>query len=301
MERQIIAFIQHIRNVRRLASSTCSTYQHELAHFRAHCVLCKVYEVEQVDAALLRDFTATLHRRGRSGRSIQRSLSALRSLFRYLVRHEGLERDPSIGIRAPQAPKRLPNTLSPEQVGQLLRSGDKDESWLEVRDQAMLEIMYSCGLRLSELTALDVEDLDTAQRLVRILGKGGKVRLLPIGSIAITALQRWLAQRSQVRAAELPPALFLSRLGRRISPRTVQQRFVLRARQRQLSQGVHPHTLRHSFASHLLEASGDLRAVQELLGHADISTTQVYTHLNFDHLARVYDAAHPRAQRKRQL
>ena len=300
MECAIEAFLAHIRDIRRLAAATCATYRHDLEHFRRHCAQREVFEIDQVDTALLRDFAATLHRRGRSGRSIQRSLSALRSLFRHATRHEGLERDPTVGISAPQSPKRLPDALSPEQVGQLLRSDGEGADWLETRDQAMLEIMYSCGLRLSELTALDIAHLDIAQCLVRVCGKGGRTRLLPVGGAAIDALRAWLDQRAQIHTGELPPALFLSRLGRRISARAVQQRFALRARRRQLPQGVHPHTLRHSFASHLLESSGDLRAVQELLGHAHISTTQIYTHLDFDHLARVYDAAHPRAQRKRQ-
>ncbi len=299
MEQAIAAFLAHIRNIRRLAVATCTTYQHDLACFRQHCAQRGVREIEQVDTILVRDFAATMHRQGRSGRSIQRSLSALRSMFRYLIRHEDFERDPTAGIRAPQSIKRLPDALSREQVGQLLRGGGEGASWLEVRDQAMLETMYSSGLRLAELRALNLDDLDMSQRLARVQGKGGKVRLTPIGGTAIAALRLWLAQRAQLRAGESSQALFLSRLGRRISARAIQQRCALRGRQRQLPQGIHPHTLRHSFASHLLESSGDLRAVQELLGHANISTTQIYTHLDFDHLARVYDAAHPRAQRKR--
>jgi integrase/recombinase XerC len=230
------------------------------------------------------------------GKSLARMLSAWRSFFRYLARDHGATRNPFQGLRAPRSAKTLPKALSPDEAAQLLHRSDADDP-MALRDRAMFELFYSSGLRLSELTGTTLDNLDLEQQTVRVTGKGNKTRVVPIGSFAVNALREWLAQRATLA----PPAVrtvFVNAAGRPVSPRTVQHRLKQWAMQQGLSRAVHPHMLRHSFASHLLQSSGDLRAVQEMLGHASISTTQVYTHLDFQHLAKVYDAAHPRAKRK---
>jgi len=236
------------------------------------------------------------HRDGLGPRSVQRRLSALRGFFNYLIRERVIEANPAVDIRAPKAPKRLPKTLDVDQVASLLARKATDP--LSRRDLAMLELLYSSGLRLAELAGLDIADLDLADRTVRVLGKGSKTRILPIGRQAIAALRTWLAERvTLVKPGNT--ALFVGQGGRRLGARAIQQRVRRWAAGSDLGVPVHPHLLRHSFATHLLESSRDLRGVQELLGHADISTTQVYTHLDFQHLARVYDESHPRARRRR--
>ena len=239
---------------------------------------------------------AERHRQGIGGRSLQRNLSAIRAFFRYLQAAGEVEHNPAEGIRAPKAPRNLPRVLDVDQARQLLATDAEDP--LTARDQAMFELFYSSGLRLSELTGLNTEAVDFNDRLVTVTGKGGKMRAVPVGQYALGALREWL----KIRPALVGPgeaALFVSRRGGRISGRNVQQRLRAWALRQGLAHPVHPHMLRHSFASHLLESSGDLRAVQELLGHADIAATQVYTHLDFQHLARVYDQAHPRARQKK--
>jgi integrase/recombinase XerC len=253
----------------------------------------------------VRTFAAATHARGLAARSIQRRLSALRTFFEFLMREGASTRNPAVDVRAPKQKKRLPTTLDADQMGRLLAF--RTEDILSARDKAVMELFYSSGLRLTELVSLDVTSLDLKDRTVRVMGKGAKSRVLPIGRHAITALERWLAERT-VLLAQAPTgahsgvhagAVFIGRGGRRLSARAVQLRVDLWARRQGLGVHVHPHMFRHSFATHLLESSGNLRGVQELLGHADIATTQVYTHLDFQHLAKVYDASHPRARRRR--
>ena len=241
-------------------------------------------------------FAAREHRRGLAPRSVQRRLSACRGLFRYLVREGEMRADPSGDVRAPKAKKRLPVPLDADAMARLLEFRGDDS--LGVRDKAIMELFYSSGLRLAELLGLDLLDLDLRDRTVRVLGKGRKERIVPVGRHAVEALQAWLGERTKL-AAVGEPAVFVGARGERLGPRIVQRRIARWARLQGLPLHVHPHMLRHSFASHLLESSQNLRAVQELLGHASISTTQVYTHLDFQHLARIYDAAHPRARRKK--
>ncbi|MEO5766458.1 MAG: tyrosine-type recombinase/integrase [Casimicrobiaceae bacterium] len=240
---------------------------------------------------------ATLHGRGLSGRSLARMLSAWRALFRYLLETDRTMRDdPSAGLKAPKSAKRLPSTLTPDEAAKLVAiDGDDDRS---LHDRALIELAYSSGLRLSELSGLDVDRLDLDGGEVRVLGKGSKERIVPVGAPARSALAAWLAKR-QALAAKGETALFVGPRGARLSPRTIERRLAAWAIRQGLHRHVHPHMLRHSFASHVLQSSGDLRAVQEMLGHASIASTQVYTHLDFQALAKVYDAAHPRARRKR--
>jgi integrase/recombinase XerC len=216
-------------------------------------------------------------------------------MFRFLLREKRVDNNPAEGVRAPKSGRKLPATLDVDQVARLLEiEGDAP---LDRRDRAILELFYSSGLRLSELAALDVAQVQTSDRLLEITGKGAKTRRVPIGSKALQAIDTWLQVRTGLSSLD-ETALFVSRRGTRLSPRSIEQRIALRARQQGMPRHVHPHMLRHSFASHLLESSGDLRAVQELLGHADIGTTQIYTHLDFQHLAQVYDKAHPRARKR---
>lgn len=246
--------------------------------------------------AQLMRFIATLHGRGLSGRSLARTLSAWRAFYRFLIERDRLlVDDPCAGIRAPKSPRRLPSALSPEEAVRLVTI--KGDDPLSLRDRALFELAYSSGLRLSELAQLDVEGCDLTTGEVRVFGKGSKERIVPVGGPARDALTRWLAARAP-RAAPGERAMFTGLRGRRLSPRAIQQRLGEWAIRQGLSRHVHPHMLRHSFASHILQSSGDLRAVQEMLGHASIASTQVYTHLDFQALAKVYDAAHPRAKRK---
>jgi integrase/recombinase XerC len=251
--------------------------------------------VARLSRAQLMRFIATLHGRGLSGRSLARMLSAWRAFYRFLIeRDRSLAEDPCAGIKAPKSPRRLPSALSPEEAARLVTI-ERDDP-LSLRDRALFELAYSSGLRLSELAGMDVAGCDLTTGEVRVLGKGSKERIVPVGSAARDAVARWLRVR---RAAPGESAMFVGRYGRRLSPRTIEQRLAEWAVRQGLSRHVHPHMLRHSFASHVLQSSGDLRAVQEMLGHASIASTQVYTHLDFQALAKVYDAAHPRAKRKR--
>ncbi len=240
----------------------------------------------------MRSFIAHEHRRGLSGKSLQRRLSACRNLFAYALKHGEIPNNPAQSIRAPKAPRKLPQVLDPDEMKQLVEV--PTDSQLGLRDRAMLELFYSSGLRLSELCVLRWQGIELENALVRITGKGNKTRIVPIGSHAINALREW---RDHSGGTAQSP-VFPGRNGP-ITPRAVQLRLRQLAQQQGLWKRVHPHLLRHSFASHVLESSGDLRGVQELLGHADIATTQIYTHLDYQHLAKVYDAAHPRAKRKK--
>jgi integrase/recombinase XerC len=247
--------------------------------------------------AQLSRILATFHGRGLAGRSLARMLSAWRALYRFLLEHDRtLPDDPCAGLKAPKSPKRLPSALTPDEAVRLVAI-DGDDRWA-VRDRALLELAYSSGLRLSELAGLDIDRIDLVTGEVRVFGKGAKERIVPVGAAAREAIAQWLDQRAALPVADAD-ALFVGAAGRRISGRTIERRLAAWAVQRGLGRHVHPHMLRHSFASHVLQSSGDLRAVQEMLGHASIASTQVYTHLDFQALAKVYDAAHPRAKRRK--
>jgi integrase/recombinase XerC len=243
----------------------------------------------------VRVFAARAHASGLNPRSVQRRISAVRGFFNFLLREGVVRANPALDVRAPKAAKRLPGTLDVDQINQLLDI--PPENALAIRDKAIMELFYSSGLRLDELVSLDLSQLDLPDRTVRVLGKGRKQRILPVGRKAEAALRAWLKERSGLAAPD-ETAVFVGRNGARLKHRAIQLRIGAWARRKGLPAHVHPHLFRHSFATHLLESSKDLRGVQELLGHADISTTQVYTHLDFAHLARTYDASHPRAKRK---
>jgi integrase/recombinase XerC len=289
-------YLAHLRTERRLSPHTESAYRRDLDALAAFCAGEKIAEWKRIDNFHVRTFAAREHRDGLGPRSVQRRLSALRGFFNYLIRERVIESNPAADIRAPKAAKRLPKTLDVDQVGSLLARKPTDP--LSRRDLAMLELLYSSGLRLAELAGLDVADLDLADRTVRVLGKGSKTRVLPVGGKAVAALRAWLADRKSL-VKDGGGALFVGQGGRRLGARAIQRRIGRWAAASDLNVPVHPHLLRHSFATHLLESSRDLRGVQELLGHADISTTQVYTHLDFQHLARIYDESHPRARRRK--
>jgi integrase/recombinase XerC len=254
-------------------------------------------DLARIAAPQLRRFLAVLHGRGLAGRSLARMLSSWRSFYRFaLDRDPGIGENPCAGLRPPRSPKKLPAALSPDEAVQLVAI-DGSTDTLALRDRALFELAYSSGLRLSELAGVDVDRVDLVTGEVRVWGKGAKERIVPVGAAAIEAIRAWLAVRATLRGSD-GAAMFVGSSGRRISPRTIERRLAAWAIRQGLSRHVHPHMLRHSFASHVLQSSGDLRAVQEMLGHASIASTQVYTHLDFQALAKVYDAAHPRARKK---
>ncbi len=292
----ISSFLAHLRDERRLSDRTVEGYRRDLLQFADACHRQHLGRFAQVGAATVRGYVAERHRCGLGGRSLQRHLSAIRGLYEYLLREARVERNPARGIRAPRSARRLPPTMDPELTSRALDQNAGGP--LELRDRTMLELFYSSGLRLAELVSLDILDLDLLEATARVTGKGAKTRLAPVGRKALAALQEWLTVRPTMAAKDCK-ALFVSRRGQRLSARAVQSRLQRWARAKGLDVPLHPHLLRHSFATHLLEACGDLRAVQELLGHANISTTQVYTHLDFQHLARIYDDAHPRARKNK--
>ena len=293
----IARFLLYLQDVRQLSRHTLDGYRHDLLTLQRHCAEQGRTTPAEVVESDIRQWASQLHRRGLAGSSIQRSLSAARSFFNYLGREQGRPRNPAASVQAPRKPRKLPKTLDADQVNKFLSF--EEGSLTARRDRAIAELFYSSGLRLAELAAIDTGDIDSHSRLLTVTGKGNKARTIPVGSVALEAIRRWLEVRPPVAADEDgAAALFTSNQGRRISPRSIQARLKLQGRKAGMHQDVHPHMLRHSFASHLLESSGDLRAVQELLGHANISTTQIYTHLDFQHLAKVYDAAHPRAKRR---
>lgn len=290
------SFLSSLKTERRLSEHTVAAYKRDLDSFAGFCEKESVDGLHNLDSYHVRAFAAEAHRLGLSPRSIARRLSAVRSFLRLEVEHGRLKANVALNISAPKPARRLPGTLDADQVAQLLQtSGDEP---LVVRDHAILELFYSSGLRLAELVSLDLGDLDFADQTVRVTGKGNKTRILPVGRHALEAVRNWLPVRLGL-ANESEHALFVSRKGGRLAARSVQARVDRWARSHGSTRHLHPHLLRHSFASHLLESSGDLRAVQELLGHASISTTQIYTHLDFQHLATTYDKAHPRARRRR--
>jgi integrase/recombinase XerC len=294
-QQELAAFLQRLKTERRLSPHTVSAYQRDLNALLGFCAREGLESFAALDSYAIRGFAAESHRRGLNPRSVARRLSAVRTFLSYLVENGVLKSNSAVHVQAPKPSRRLPATLDADQVASLLAiSGD---DLLTLRDRAILELFYSSGLRLAELVGLDVGDVDLADRMVRVTGKGSKARIVPVGKQALAALRDWLAVRLEVAAAD-EPAMFVSQRGSRLSARSVQLRLHHWARRQGAPTGVHPHMLRHSFATHLLESSGDLRAVQELLGHASLSTTQIYTHLDFQHLAHVYDKAHPRARRR---
>ena len=295
MQGQLDAYCTHLRSERQVSPHTLEAYRRDLNKVLAFCAQASIASWAALDIQRLRQLVSRLHQQGQSSRSIARLLSAVRGLYHYLNREGLCDHDPANGLAPPKGERRLPKTLDTDRALQLLEGGVEDD-FLALRDHAILELFYSSGLRLSELTGLNLEQMDLADGLVQVLGKGSKTRVLPVGRKAREALQAWLPLRLLANPED--DAVFISQKGRRLGPRAIQLR-VKGAGERELGQNLHPHMLRHSFASHLLESSQDLRAVQELLGHADIKTTQIYTHLDFQHLASVYDSAHPRAKRSK--
>lgn len=311
--------LAYLRTQRRLAERTLAAYADALGQLQAQCEAHGV-ALHTLRPAQVRSWVARLHGQGRGPRSLAVTLAAWRSLFKWMVREGHMATNPADGIQPPKAPKPLPKALSVEHAVALAQGPcgapapaasaaaqtrqDREAPWLQARDHAMVELLYSSGLRSAELLGLDVSShgaalgwVDLATGEAHVLGKGHKRRSVPVGAAALRALRHWLEVRASLVAPQ-EPALFLSRLGTRLTAVQLRNRLKALAQQAGLPGKVHPHMLRHSFASHLLQSSGDLRAVQELLGHANISTTQVYTKLDFQHLAKVYDAAHPRAKRK---
>lgn len=294
MQTDLDNYFQHLRSERQVSPNTLDGYWRDLIKVRDFCTQQGLAQWTELKAHHVRQLIADQHRKGLSSRSLARLLSSLRGLYRYLNQEGRCQHDPADGISAPKGEKRLPRLLDTDRAMQLLDGGIEDD-FIGHRDQAMLELFYSSGLRLSELVGLNLDQLDLPAGLVQVQGKGNKGRVLPVGRKALEALQAWLPLRALTNPQD--GAVFISQQGRRLGARAVQLR-VRQAGVRELGQHLHPHMLRHSFASHLLESSQDLRSVQDLLGHADIGTTQIYTHLDFQHLAKVYDQAHPRAKRK---
>ncbi len=295
MNQAVDAYLSFLRHEKGLAANTCAAYQRDIQKFSLLVTGLAIEQWPTITAEHLRRCLATLNREGLSPRSLHRWLSAVRQFFDFLMREGICHNNPGLQVQAPKRPKKLPDTLDTDQLAGVLNV--TPDSPLSLRDHAMMELFYSSGLRLAELVALDLVDLDLDEGMVRVVGKGSKERIVPVGSKARDAIQQWLTVRRGM-AQDGENAVFIARGGQRISRRQVQVRVKAWGLQQGLEGNLYPHKLRHSFASHLLESSGELRAVQELLGHSDISTTQIYTHLDFQHLANVYDRAHPRARKK---
>ncbi len=290
-------FLDYLRDVRQLSPHTLDNYRRDLFSLCQYCDSLQRQSASDVLESDIRNWVSRMHRRGLAGASIQRALSAARSFFNYLGRTRGEKHNPAAAVQAPRKPRKLPKTLDADQVDRYLDFDRKDP--IGLRDHAMAELFYSSGLRLAELTAANLGDLDSHSGLLTVTGKGRKTRTVPVGRVALKAIDAWLQVRQpRVDDSDARNALFLNQHGKRISRRNIQDRLRIQGLRSGMHQNVHPHMLRHSFASHMLESSGDLRAVQELLGHANIATTQIYTHLDFQHLAKVYDNAHPRAKRR---
>ena len=288
-------FIRHLEFERRLSPLTCKNYRRDLETLAAWCEQSGVGGWKDVDSEHIRAYSASCFRKGLSARSIQRRLSASRTFYRYLIREGEVKKSPVTSVSAPKGKKRLPGNLDADRMARLMDiPGD---GAIVDRDRAILELLYSSGLRLAELTDLNLGDVDMHDATVRVTGKGNKDRIVPVGRQALKALRQWAITRADLANAD-EEALFVSNRGSRISKRSVQSRVKHWAKQQGIDANVYPHLFRHSFATHLLESSHDLRGVQELLGHANISTTQVYTHLDFQHLAQIYDQTHPRARKK---
>ena len=287
-------YIQHLTFERGLSALTCKSYTRDIQLLET---LANNVNLELIKNQQVRRFIATMHGRGLSSKSIARALSAWRGFYDYLIHHKGFTQNPVTGLRAPKSAKTLPQALSVDQAVKFVDI--QGDGVLELRDHAILELFYSSGLRLAELVNLDIDMLDFSEGTVTVTGKGNKTRIIPLGSHAANALQIWLQQRANITIDEKNiKAVFVTQQGHRITPRAVQYRVKTWAIKQGINTDMHPHLLRHSFATHVLQSSQDLRAVQEMLGHANISTTQVYTHLDFQHLAKIYDNAHPRAKKK---
>lgn len=295
MREQIARFLESLQVERGLSPHTCAAYANDLRQFAGWLERAQVQSWQQVESLNVRQWVAELYGTGHVPRSITRKLSSVRSFYQYLIKERLVTANPALGIRPPKGEKRLPKTLDVDKAAQLLDQLSA-ETVIEKRDRAILELLYSSGLRLAELVGLDLIDLALSDGLVRVVGKGSKERIVPVGQKAVRALTDWLLVRPQLAKDE--HAVFVGEKGARINPSVVRAR-IRELGNQELGQHVHPHMLRHSFATHVLESSQDLRAVQEMLGHANISTTQIYTQLNFQHLAQVYDQAHPRAKRSR--
>ena len=296
-ETDIQAFLDYLQFERRYSKHTWENYQRDLLQFNQWFLKhTEVQSLNEVDEFSVRQWISQMHREGLKSRSLQRKLSSLRSYYQYQIKHKRISLNPAIDVRAPRDSKPLPKTLDIEQVTQLLNIEGDD--FISVRDKAIIELFYSSGLRLAELAGLKISDIDLKAALVTVTGKGNKTRIIPVGSKAVEAITQWLTHRTLANRKQLDD-LFLSRQGTAISHRNIQLRMNHWQKKQGITQSIHPHKLRHSFASHLLQSSGDLRAVQEFLGHSDISSTQVYTHLDYQHLASVYDKAHPRARGKK--
>lgn len=288
-------FFDYLRNQKRYSHHTCLAYEKDLRDFLLFCEKQRLSRWTEINNQHIRQFIVHANQQQLNARSIQRKLSSLRSYYRFLMREKLHDKNPVEGVKSPKTAKHLPKVMDIDQVQQLLKTEADDV--LALRDICMLELFYGCGLRLSELVMLDINDIDFSEPCMRVTGKGNKTRVLPLGRYAIQALKHWLQQRT-VWLSENETAVFITQKGTRISRRTVQARLDHWGKKQALDTRLHPHRLRHSFASHLLESSGNIRAVQELLGHANLSTTQIYTQLDFQHLAQVYDQAHPRARKK---
>lgn len=295
MKDLLAQFIHYLHAQRGLSARTCSAYQRDLSEAIGYLIDRGISDAARVSEHDIRAFVAHRHRQGLGGKSLQRVLSSIRSFYKWLSREGRVESNPAIAVRAPKSARHLPGTLDVDTVSRLLDI--HDDAPLAVRDKAIMELFYSSGLRLSELSGLQWHQLDLGSGLVTVTGKGNRTRMVPVGRKALEALVQWRKVRAGF-ALPAAPHVFVSRRGQALAPRSIQARIRYWAIRQGLPQHVHPHLLRHSFASHILESSGDLRAVQELLGHADISTTQIYTHLDFQHLSKVYDKAHPRARKK---
>ncbi len=295
MRAHVKNFFVYLKNERGLSARTLTAYQRDLELFMQFLEAEEIDRPEQITQHHIRAFIAQRHRQGLGGKSLQRLLSAIRSLFRWMLREGLAEHNPATPVRAPKSPRHLPATMDADSIGQLLDI--PCDTPLAIRDKAIMELFYSSGLRLSELATLRWEQLDLASGMVTVTGKGNRTRMVPVGRMASEALLEWRKVRGEFTSFE-QPFVFVSQRGNPIATRTIQARIRYWAKRQGIPQNIYPHLLRHSFASHMLESSGDLRAVQELLGHADISTTQIYTHLDFQHLAKVYDKAHPRAKKK---
>lgn len=288
---QISEYLTYLEKERRLSPHTVKNYSRDLQLLNLEFSDC----LADITTHDIRRLVATLHARGRGGKTLSRALSAWRGYFNFLIERKGHKHNPCLGIRAPKKDKRLPKALSPDEISQLLETEEADEKG--IRDQAMFELCYSSGLRLSELASVTMRELDLDDGTIRVTGKGNKTRIVPVGKKANAAIRRWIQVRKNLNKP-ISNLLFPNKDNQPLSSRTIQYRLTQWTKKQGLGQNVHPHMLRHSFASHLLQSSGDLRAVQEMLGHASISTTQVYTHLDWQHLAKIYDQSHPRAKRK---
>ncbi len=287
--------MDYLQYEKRYSTHTLNAYQRDLNEFYIILQQAEITTWQAVTTYLIQSYIAKLHRKGLKRKTLQRKLAAIRCLFNYLLREKEVNNNPAFDVQTPKESRKLPETLTAESLDHLLDI--KTDTPIATRDKAIMELFYSSGLRLSELSTLTIEQFEQQQDSVEVLGKGQKKRIVPIGSQAKKAIRNWLLVRPEMANAD-ENALFVSNRGTALSNRSIQLRLSYWQKKQGIEQHIHPHKLRHSFASHILESSGNLRAVQELLGHADISTTQIYTHLDFQHLAKVYDKAHPRAKKK---